>query len=432
MNTDNSTNDNTDNSTKKQTSCADDWEPSVLSVTDARTKILENITPVSGVEKLTLRSCLGRFLAEDIYSPIEVPSHPNSAMDGYVLAGNDLPTDEPRNYRVIDTCYAGVPSSKVCKSGEVIRIMTGGLIPEATDTVIMQEQVKLNDDGMVQIKSGHKIGQNVRLAGEDIPLNFKVLEKGHQINTADLGILASLGIGELRVYRRPRIAFFSTGDELRSIGEPLAAGEIYDSNRYTLYAMLKQQDVDILDMGVIKDKPEAMQQAFQEAAEMADIVITSGGVSVGEADYIKPTLEKMGDIDFWKIRMKPGRPLTFGKLGKARFFGLPGNPVAVMVTFLQFVRPAIYRLASGKTKPMITLKAKSQSKLYKRSGRYEFQRGIFQQDDNGALVVKRTGMQGSGILTSMSIANCFILLDEKCAGVEEGDIIEIQPFLGSL
>lgn len=418
--------------TKKQTSCADDWEPNVLSVDDARKKIIENISPLTGIEKLSLRSCLSRFLAEDVFSPIEVPSHPNSAMDGYAIAGSDLPTEEPKNFQVIDTCFAGVPSSKTCQKDQIIRIMTGGLIPEGTDTVIMQEQVKLNDDGSVLIKSGHKIGQNVRLAGEDIPLNYKVLSKGHQINTADLGILASLGIGELRVYRRPRIAFFSTGDELRSIGEALTAGEIYDSNRYTLYAMLKQLDVDILDMGVVKDNPDAMRLAFKEASEMADIIITSGGVSVGEADYIKPTLEEMGDIDFWKIRMKPGRPLTFGKLGDTRFFGLPGNPVAVMVTFLQFVQPAIYHLSSGQTKPMITLKAKSQNKLHKRPGRYEFQRGIFQQDKHGDLVVKRTGMQGSGILTSMSIANCFILLNEKCSGVEAGDIIEIQPFMGSI
>ncbi len=416
----------------KQTTCADDWEPSVLSVAEARNKILENIQPITGIEKLALRSCLQRFLAEDIFSPIAVPSHANSAMDGYAIAAADLPTQEARRYEVIDTCFAGAPSDKVCKPGQVIRIMTGGLIPHGTDTVIMQEQVKLNDDGSVLIKPGHKAGQNVRQAGEDIPLNSKVLGKGHQVNMADLGILASLGIGELQVYRRPRVAFFSTGDELRSIGEPLAEGEIYDSNRYTLYAMLKQLDVEILDMGVVEDKPDAMKTAFLEAAKMADIVITSGGVSVGEADYIKPTLEALGDIDFWKIRMKPGRPLTFGKLHEARFFGLPGNPVAVMVTFLQFVQPAIYRLASGKSKASIKLKAKSQSKLYKRPGRYEFQRGIFQQDENGDLVVKRTGMQGSGILTSMSIANCFILLDEKCAGIEKGDMVEIQPFTGSI
>ena len=418
--------------TKKETTCADDHEPSVLSVEDARHKIIDKIEPISGIEKLTLRSCLNRFLAEDIYSPIEVPSHPNSAMDGYAIAGDDLPTDEPRNYKVIGTTFAGVPSTEICKPGQVLRIMTGGLIPEGTDTVIMQEQVKTNADGSVQIGTGHKTGQNVRLAGEDIKLNDRILEKGHQINTADLGILASMGIGELRVYRRPRVAFFSTGDELRSIGEPLAAGEIYDSNRYTLFGMLKQMDVDILDMGVVRDTPDAMREAFREASQMADFIITSGGVSVGEADYIKPTLEEMGSIHFWKIRMKPGRPLTFGKLDDARFFGLPGNPVAVMVTFLQFVKPALHYLASGKRKSIITLKATSQSKLYKRPGRYEFQRGIFKQDENGQLVVKRTGQQGSGILTSMSIANCFILLPEKSAGVEEGDVIEIQPFSGTI
>jgi len=414
---------------KKETSCADDWEPSVLSVDDARKKIIENIQPITGVEKLTLRSCLNRFLAEDVYSPIEVPSHPNSAMDGYAITGSDLPHGEPRNYQVIGTCYAGVPYEKSSQSGQVVRIMTGGLIPKGMDTVIMQEQVKVNDDGSVVIKTGHKIGQNVRLAGEDIPLNAKVLEKGHQINAADLGVLASLGLGELHVYRRPRIAFFSTGDELRSIGEPLVAGEIYDSNRYTLFGMLKQLNVDILDMGIIKDDPKKMENAFQEASKMADIIITSGGVSVGEADYIKSTLEKMGDIAFWKIRMKPGRPLTFGELGCARFFGLPGNPVAVMVTFLQFVQPAICYLSSGKIKDMFTLKAKCQSKLYKRPGRYEFQRGVFTQDENGDLIVKRTGQQGSGILTSMSMANCFIMLPENCAGVDNGDPVRIQPFV---
>ncbi len=422
----------TDKPIPQKTSCADDWEPSVLSVEEAKNRILEHIDPITGTEKLALRSCLNRFLATDVFSPVDVPAHPNSAMDGYAIAGSDLPVDEDRHYQIIDTCFAGKPSSSVCREGQVIRIMTGGLIPKGTDTVIMQEQVKISDDGRAIIKSGHKIGQNVRLAGEDIPLNTKVLAKGHQINMADLGILASLGIGELRVFRRPRVAFFSTGDELRSIGETLNEGEIYDSNRYTLYAMLKQQGVDIIDMGVIPDEPDTLKNAFLEATEMSDMVITSGGVSVGEADYIKPTLKALGDISFWKIRMKPGRPLTFGALGQAKFFGLPGNPVAVMVTFLQFVKPALYYLASGKNKPQVTLKAKSLSKLYKRPGRYEFQRGIFQQNEDGDLVVKRTGMQGSGILTSMSIANCFILLDENCEGIEEGDHIEIQVFSNTL
>lgn len=417
---------------KKETNCSDDWEPMVLSVDEAREKIVNSIQPISGVEKLALRSCLNRFLAEDVYSPIEVPSHPNSAMDGYAIAGNNLPVDASEAYQVIGTCFAGVPFDGGCQKGQVVRIMTGGLIPEGTDTVIMQEQVKVNTDGSVIIKAGHKEGQNVRLAGEDISLNSKVLAKGHKVNVADLGVLASLGLGELRVYRRPRIAFFSTGDELRSIGEILAVGEIYDSNRYTLFGMLKQLEVDILDMGVIKDNPDDMKIAFEEASKMSDIVITSGGVSVGEADYIKPTLEEMGDIDFWKIRMKPGRPLTFGKLGNARFFGLPGNPVAVMVTFLQFVAPAIHYLSSGKRQQLTVLKAKSESELFKRPGRYEFQRGIFSQDENGDLVVRKTGQQGSGILTSMSVANCLILLPEKCSGVANGDPVRIQPFIRSI
>ena len=415
-------------SNKKEPSCADDWELGALSVDDARAEIIDAVKPITGIEKLSLRSCLGRFLAEDVYSPIEVPSHPNSAMDGYAIAGSDLPTDGERIYQVIGTSFAGTPSAEVCKAGQIVRIMTGGLIPDGADTVIMQEQVKVNADTTVTINSGHKAGQNVRLAGEDIRLNAKVLSKGRQINTADLGVLASLGLGELRVYRRPRIAFFSTGDELRSIGEPLAAGEIYDSNRYTLYGMLKELGVDVLDLGVIKDTQEDIKAAFKEASNMADIVITSGGVSVGDADYIKPTLKEMGDINFWKIRMKPGRPLTFGRIGGAYIFGLPGNPVAVMVTFLQFVKPAIHYLSSGEVKPILSFKAKSQSKLYKRPGRYEFQRGIFKQDESGELIVERTGKQGSGILTSMSIANCFILLDEKSSGVEEGDIVDIQPF----
>ena len=418
--------------TTSTTSCADDWEPSALSVEAARERILREIDPITGTEKLALRDCLNRFLADDIVSPLNVPSHLNSAMDGYAIASSDLPQDGSRDYEVTDTAYAGVPATQICQPGQVIRIMTGGLIPEGTDTVIMQEQVEHISDSVIRLKPGHKAGQNVRQAGEDIQQGATVLRRGQQINAADLGILASLGIAECRVIRRPRIAFFSTGDELRSLGETLAAGEIYDSNRYTLFGMLKQLPVEILDMGVVKDTPEAIQAAFTEAAKMADCVITSGGVSVGEADYIKPTLEKLGNIHFWKIRMKPGRPLTFGKLGDARFFGLPGNPVAVMITFLQFVAPAIHYLASGQIKNMLTIKALSQSKLYKRPGRVEFQRGILSQNEQGELQVTRTGKQGSGILSSMSLANCFILLPENCEGVEIGEQVDVQPFSNSL
>lgn len=417
---------------KRQTSCADDFEADAIRVDEARKRIFKEIIPIKGMEKLSLRSCLNRILAEDVHSPINVPSHINSAMDGYAISGEDLPTGSPQRYEVTGVSYAGNPSQESHKKGSVIRIMTGAVMPAGTDTVIMQEQVERIDEHTIQLQAEHKAGQNVRQAGEDIAKDCLVLSKGRQITAADLGILASLGIGELYVYRRPRIAFFSTGDELRSIGETLEEGEIYDSNRYTLYAMLTQLGVEVLDMGLVRDTPDAMREAFISAAQMADIVITSGGVSVGEADYIKPTLKTLGDTYFWKVAMKPGRPLTFGSLHQSSentwFFGLPGNPVAVMVTFMQFLKPAIHYLSTGHIAEPLTLRASCSSKLYKRAGRTEFQRGIFKQDADGLLSVKRTGKQGSGILTSMSIANCFIVLREDSNGVEKGDTVEIQLF----
>ena len=277
----------------RQTSCADAFEADAISVEDARKRIFSEISPITGTEKIALRSCLNRFLAEDITSPIDVPSHTNSAMDGYAIAGDDLPVDESKKYNVVGISYAGVPSTEVNTQGQVTRIMTGGVMPKGTDTVIMQEQVEVIDDTTIRLKAEHKSGQNVRHPGEDIAKDSQVLSQGRQITAADLGILASLGISELHVYRRPRVVFFSTGDELRSIGEKLAEGEIYDSNRYTLFGMLKQMNVEILDMGVVRDHPDAMRTAFTKASEMADIVITSGGVSVGEADYIKPTLKEL-------------------------------------------------------------------------------------------------------------------------------------------
>ena len=312
--------------------------------------------------------------------------------------------------------------------------MTGGVMPAGTDTVVMQEQIEIVDKTHLLIKPEHKKGQNVRQTGEDIAKGCLVLSKGRQITPADLGVLASLGIGELKVYRRPRVTFFSTGDELRSVGETLSEGEIYDSNRYTLFGMLKQQGAKITDMGVVQDTQEAIHEAFLLASKDADIVITSGGVSVGEADYIKPTLKALGDTHFWKIAMKPGRPLTFGTLNKsssnASFFGLPGNPVAVMVTFLQFLEPAIHYLASGEIRAPLILQATSSDSIRKRAGRTEFQRGTFEQTADGTLIVKRTGKQRSGILTSMSIANCFIVLPAESKSIKKGDTVKIQPFFG--
>jgi molybdopterin molybdotransferase len=375
-----------------------------------------------------LRNALSRILAEDIISPLDVPGHTNSAMDGYAVSGNDLPQSGEQIYQVIGKSLAGAPFNGNCNAGQCVRIMTGAVMPDGTDTVIMQEHVAATATDTVRIGDGHRPGQNVRRAGEDISAGGTVLQTSHKLTPADLGILSSLGIGEVKVRRRPRVAFFSTGDELRSIGESLAEGDVYDSNRYSLYGMLKRLDVEILDMGVVKDDIDELRNAFLDAASMADVVITSGGVSVGEADYIKPILEQKGEINFWKIAMKPGRPLTHGRLGNSLFFGLPGNPVAVMVTFYQFVQPALNYLASGRISLPWTMLATSTDNINKRPGRYEFQRGILEQDDGGQLTVSKTGQQGSGVLTSMSRANCFILLPENCDGVSAGDEVRVQLF----
>ncbi len=411
----------------REPSCADASEPGILSVSAARQQILRDITPINAAEKVALRTALDRILAEDIISPLDVPGHTNSAMDGYALKGSDL-AKGIQLFDCIGTAYAGKPFTVENKSKQCIRIMTGASMPAGTDTVVMQEQIDTLTDGKIRIQGEHRTGQNVRQAGEDIARGSAILTGGHLIRPADLGVLASLGIGEIVVKRRPRVAFFSTGDELRSLGDVLQEGEIYDSNRYSLYGMLTRLGVEILDLGVIPDKPAAVRNAFQMAAEMADAVVTSGGVSVGEADYIKSVLQEFGTIRFWKIAMKPGRPLTFGHLGKSVFFGLPGNPVAVMVTFYQFVQPAITYLAGSEPHIPFTLQARCTHALRKRPGRTEFLRGKVNQSTAGEFQVTVTGRQGSGILSSMSQANCFIVLPENCADVESGDHVPVQPF----
>ncbi|MES9991577.1 MAG: gephyrin-like molybdotransferase Glp [Candidatus Thiodiazotropha sp.] len=409
-------------------SCADPEAPSTLTVAAARGAILQNISPIRTTLRLPLRDALNAVLAEEIISPIDVPGHTNSAMDGYAIAGSDLPEDGEKDFTLIGTAIAGAPFDQPCADNETIRIMTGAPMPAGTDTVIMQEQTRLIDAQRVRIAKGQRAGQNVRQAGEDIAKGSTVLQPGRRLIPADLGILASLGFAEVSVRRRPRVAFFSTGDELRSIGEPLAAGEVYDSNRYSLYGMLNKADVELLDMGVVKDDPDALKAAFDAADEAADIVVTSGGVSVGEADYTKAILQQLGEMQFWKIAMKPGRPLAFGKLGNSHFFGLPGNPVAVMVTFYQFVLPALHYLATGTTYRPLTLQAMSGQNIRKKAGRFEFVRGLMLPLEDGTYRVDTIGRQGSGILTSMSRGNCFILLPEDCDGVESGDSVTVQPF----
>lgn len=412
---------------KLQPSCADEQESVRLTVSEARQRILDTIDPLSLNERVALRQALDRVLAERLLSTQDVPAHTNAAMDGYAVRGADLPSEGELTLTLIGDAYAGhLFAGEVCE-GQCVRIMTGAALPRGADTVLMQERVQ-REGGQVRVGPGHQRGDNVRQAGEDIARGAIVLEAGRRLVPADLGLIASLGIAEVSVRRRPRVAFLSTGDELRSVGQPLGPGEIYDSNRYTLHGMLQRLGTEFVDLGVARDDPESLRRALGEAAERADVVITSGGVSVGEADFVKQALGELGRAEFWKIAMKPGRPLTFGHLGDALFFGLPGNPVAVMVTFYQFVQPALAFLASGRVELPLLVKAACQSRLRKKPGRTEFQRGILEHDGDGELRVTLTGKQGSGILRSMSQANCFIVLPRESGGVEPGDTVLVQPF----
>ncbi len=414
----------------RSASCADDYDPDSLPVDKARHYIRQFLAPVQAVECLPLRSTLGRVLAEDILSPHDVPNHDNSAMDGYALNADDLQPDGPTTLRIAGTAFAGQPFAGNRIPGECVRIMTGAVMPAGCDTVIMQEHVQAGD-GVITFDSGVRRGQNVRHAGEDLQRGQAALAAGHLVRPADLGMIASLGIGEVRVYRKLRVAFFSTGDELASIGQALDAGQVYDSNRYTLYGMLARLGVEIIDMGVVRDDPVLLENALRDAAACADVILTSGGVSVGEADYMKQLLNELGQVVFWKIAMKPGRPLAFGKIGNAHYFGLPGNPVAVMVTFYQFVRDAMLVLMGQPAPaPLPTLPAICTEPLKKVQGRTEFQRGTLFPDQDGTWKVRPIGNQSSGVLRSMSEANCFIVLPMDCGNVSAGAGVQVQLLEG--
>ena len=416
--------------TISQASCADDYDPNSMPVAKARAFIHQFLSPVSGVARVAVRDALGRVLAEDIASPVDVPSHRNSAMDGWAMRGVDLRADAEATLTEIGVAFAGKPFGGRVAAGQCVRIMTGGVVPEGADTVVMQERAKANGKS-ITFDPGQKAGQNVREAGEDLKAGAVALRRGRIVRPAELGLIASLGVGEVSVYRPLRVAFFSTGDELKSIGTTLGEGEIYDSNRYTIHGMLTRLGCDVLDMGVVRDDPAAIERAFAEAAASADVVITSGGVSVGEADFVKSILGKLGEVVFWKIAMKPGRPLAYGKIGGAHFFGLPGNPVSVMVTFYQFVRDALLVLQGAHPiEPVPTFPVTCTQRLKKAPGRTEFQRGILARGADGALTVRPTGEQGSGILKSMSDANCFIILGDATGNVEPGTVVEVQLMEG--
>jgi molybdopterin molybdotransferase len=411
-------------------SCADDYDPNSMPVGRAREVIARFLTPMSARERVHVRSALGRVLAEDVMSPLNVPAHDNSAMDGYAVRFSDLKVDAEVSLNNVGSSFAGAPFKGSMGAGQCVRIMTGGVVPAGADTIVMQEHVKTDGD-KVTIGTGHKKGQNLRKAGEDLAVGQVALKRGIALRPADIGLISSLGIGEVTVYRKLRVAFFSTGDELVSIGTQPAEGQIYDSNRYTIHGMLTRLGCEVIDMGVVRDDPALIERAFTEAASAADVVITSGGVSVGEADFIKDLLDKLGEVVFWKIAMKPGRPLAYGKIGGAHFFGLPGNPVSVMVTFYQFVRDALLVLSGRDPTPAIpTFKVPCVSSLKKAPGRTEFQRGILERDAQGTWSVRVTGEQGSGILRSMSEANCFIILPTEQGNVAPGTPVDVQVLEG--
>ncbi len=415
-----------------EASCADDYDPNSMPVDGARALIRTFLTPVTATERIHIRQALDRVLAADVVSPHDVPGHDNSAMDGYAVRFADLALDGDTVLTRVGESFAGKPSTATVGPGQCVRIFTGAVMPKGADSIVMQERTTA--DGVhVRVAQGAvtKAGQNRRFAGEDLKRGEVVFESGQFVRAAELGMLASLGIGEVTVFRKLRVAYFSTGDELKSIGTPLAAGEIYDSNRYTLHGMLARLNCDAIDMGVVPDVPDALEHAFATAAACADVVITSGGVSVGEADFVKALMDKLGEVLFWKIAMKPGRPLAYGRIGGAHFFGLPGNPVAVMVTFHEFVQDAL-RILQGRraVAPMPTFRIPLAAPIRKVPGRTEFQRAILAQDDTGAWNVRTTGDQGSGILSSMSRANCFIVLPPETGNVAAGEAVDVQLLEG--
>ena len=417
---------------KTDISCKDDFDPNSLTPDEANKRIKQNIRVVTESEMVAIRDSLGRILAKQIVSTMNVPSATNSAMDGYAIRGQDIPDSGVKPFQLIGNSFAGNAFNNPVQQDQCVRIMTGAVMPAGTDTVVMQENAEVLDETTVKIGQDTAAGDNVRQAGEDITIGDVVLSAGQVLSPADVGLIASLGQSEVAVYKKLKVAFFSTGDELRSIGETLEPGMIYDSNRYTIHSMLSQLGVDIIDLGVIRDIKEDIDAAFQTASKQADVIITSGGVSVGDADYVKTSLESQGEMNFWKVAMKPGRPLTFGKINDAYFFGLPGNPVSVMVTFYQFVQPALKYMMGNQHLTEFTIKVQCESQLRKRPGRVEYQRGILSKKPDGELSVRKTGAQGSGILKSMSNANCFIVLPLDCSGVAPGDWVDVQPFHGGL
>ncbi len=398
---------------------------------DAKAKILSGIKEITGIQRVSIEQARKRTLAQTIISPINVPAHRNSAVDGFAVRAEDLPSNgQTGKLEIAGIALAGQAYSGSIKDGQCIRIMTGAPLPDFFDTVIMQEHTEEHENH-IQIDTSHRQGQNVRLAGEDLQQGQVVLHAGKVLTPPDIGLIASLGTAEIDVKRKLQIAIASTGDEIFSIGTTPGAGGVYDSNRYSLLAALDRPDIEIINLGIIKDNPETLLKTFNEAADFADIIISTGGVSVGEADYTKAALQSSGQVDFWKVAIKPGRPLAFGHIQDTAFFGLPGNPVAVLVTFYLFVIPALEKMLGSTNIPIVpTIMATSAEGIRKKPGRTEIPRGILELSENGEWVVKITGKQGSGILSSMSMGNAFVILEHDRSTIKKGEQVAVLPFSG--
>lgn len=398
----------------------------LISLEQALEKMLSQITPLQQSESIALTHAAGRITAAPVISPLDVPPFANSAMDGYAVRMADVNTDAP--LPVAGKAFAGAPFTDVWPANSCIRIMTGAPIPEGAEAVIMQEQAEVSEQG-VRFNAPVHIGQNIRLAGEDIVKGAHVLPAGIKLGAAQLPLLASLGVATIQVMRQLKVALFSTGDELQPVGQPLQAGQIYDTNRFAVRLMLEQLGCQVIDLGIIRDDQAALRAAFIQADSEADVVISSGGVSVGEADYTKQMLDELGEVGFWKLAIKPGKPFAFGKLQHAWFCGLPGNPVSAALTFYQLVQPLLAKLAGHSEWQLPPrLQARALTPLKKTPGRLDFQRGIFSSNANGELEVSTTGHQGSHVFSSYSQGNCFIVLERERGSVASGEMVEIEPF----
>ncbi len=437
------------------------YDPQALSAADVNAFLERLVDPVTATEELPIFDALGRVLAQDVVSPISVPPHDNSAMDGYAFAGAQLVAGQPLTLRVVGTALAGKAWAGTVAAGECVKIMTGAIMPTGLDTVVPQEfTTAAAAEGHITIAADMlKTGDNRRFKGEDLMQGSVALAKGTLLAPAALGLVASLGLPTVTVFRRLRVAYFSTGDEILSLGEAPREGAVYDSNRYTVFGLLTRLGVEVIDLGVVRDEPELLEAAFRNAAQRADAIITSGGVSVGEADHTRTMMKKLGDVAFWRIAMRPGRPMAVGRIAApenqaklasiaypssarsyqndtnpphsgAVLFGLPGNPVAVMVTFLAFVRPALLRMRGSTQSSPPLLRAISTEAMRKKPGRTEYQRGTVTTAADGTLQVRTTGNQGSGVLSSMVQANGLIVLHHGQGNVAVGDAVDVMVFDG--